>query len=1124
MKSKMRRSVAMGMVSMGMLLGGAKATAETPYIVPLMPAAPTLDGRVDPGEWASAHGFEGMDGLGTGSLVWKQGHGRVRAYVGATRDAIHVAVVSKMPDEGELKADIQRDQNVVGDDSIEVYINPSPNQDNNIDYQFLFNSLGFGYFAAHMIGVVDEDEAWRGNWQQAHGFHDGWWHAELTIPLKSMRAVAPGRTATDGIWGVNLCRTWQNVWTWSSLSGGYMNTTRWFRFTEEPAPAVQVHCEGHFAYPPNAHVLTVHNPTARPIDLHATMLLERNVNPELTAEETFKLAAGETKALRIAVDDPTTTLFHLTTTVTSADGQTTYYNRKTRWDRAKEEPRWVVGEPPPPPPATVQFAYFPSTHILRLAVDIAGMPEAAKVARVFARVERERSREEVTTVDFPLADFVRGRQELRFEVPRLRGQYAIRFMIEGEEIPEEAREIVRYFERKVFPWERTPAGRSTKVYPPFTPLKLDGNRLDSVLRTHDLNAAGLLDQVTCESAQTGVIQPILAAPMRYVVAADETVLPVEIEDMRVVSSAGHEVVTEGAFTAGPLRATWTNTWDYDGCVKVELTLQPTGGEAVDRLTLEIPFTADQATMIHANSDRIRAPVARHLSEEQGELWNGSQVACDNYIPNFTPYVYIGNAVRGLCWFAENDRNWGWDPETPNMRLVREGDQVVLRIHLINQPTVVAEARTITFGMLAAPVKPRYNPDAAANPNGWRYRYRRDGYGLLGTDINWFAPGNAWAGPFYPVGKDLYLWEILSRANRGVGEVDARALIEHGRPYFEGGGGMTDFGNWEAHARANLQPRRRQIFYYNRAAGWATPDEFATFGHEWGRGDFGHGGYLAPPESFINFTLYWFARSFEIGNNQGVYWDEWFIAPNTNTEMTDAYRRADGTLVPAAGMWALREWQKRTFIMMNERGMRPITMVHMTSFSPLPMLSFATIQFDWEWKYSAGEVQRRFTRDYLQLLSTGDLAGAWPTTLWDHGPHAGDPWTQRTFAAVKILHDLDGPGGNSALYVPFIQMTDKPDLKVYRYWDERAQPAATGNPDLPLIVYSLPGKQALIGVVSYLGEDTDVTLAIDLAALGLDDGARAVDAETGEAIALEAGKARFLLKRYDLRMVRVTARE
>jgi hypothetical protein len=241
-------------------------------------------------------------------------------------------------------------------------------------------------------------------------------------------------------------------------------------------------------------------------------------------------------------------------------------------------------------------------------------------------------------------------------------------------------------------------------------------------------------------------------------------------------------------------------------------------------------------------------------------------------------------------------------------------------------------------------------------------------------------------------------------------------------------------------------------------------------------------------------------------------------------MTDAYRREDGTLVPATGMWALREWQKRTFIMMNERGMRPITMVHMTSFSPLPMLSFATIQFDWEWKYSAGEFQRRFNRDYIQLLSTGDLTGAWPTTLWDHGPHAGDAFIQRTFAAVKILHELDGPGGTDKLYTPFIEMTGDPELEVYRYWDERPQPATTGNPDLPLIVYSLPGREALIGVVSYLGEDTDVTLDIDLDALGLGDDAQAVDAETGEAIAMEGGKARFPLKRYDLRMVRVTAED
>ena len=53
-------------------------------------------------------------------------------------------------------------------------------------------------------------------------------------------------------------------------------------------------------------------------------------------------------------------------------------------------------------------------------------------------------------------------------------------------------------------------------------------------------------------------------------------------------------------------------------------------------------------------------------------------------------------------------------------------------------------------------------------------------------------------------------------------------------------------------------------------------------------------------SYIDYNLYWYAKSFEIGNNQGVYWDNFFICPSFNTEMTDAYRRPDGSSVPAAG--------------------------------------------------------------------------------------------------------------------------------------------------------------------------------------------------------------------------------
>ncbi len=265
---------------------------------------------------------------------------------------------------------------------------------------------------------------------------------------------------------------------------------------------------------------------------------------------------------------------------------------------------------------------------------------------------------------------------------------------------------------------------------------MDGHTLSTVLRTYQLNDSGLCDQVTATSANTGISKPLLAAPMRYVVALAGAATPVVTQPLQITSAKANEAVVEGRFSAGALQAAYKNSWDYDGTVRVELTLQPTDGRLVDSLTLEIPFSAESATLIHANSDRIRAPIAMKIPAGNGVVWNASQVACDDFIHNFCPYIYLGNSVRGLCWFAENDRNWGWNSKTPNLDVVRQDGQVLLRIHLINTPTVIAAPRTITFGLLAAPVKPRLN--RGATPNWWRYRYLRDNYQLLGTDINWFG--------------------------------------------------------------------------------------------------------------------------------------------------------------------------------------------------------------------------------------------------------------------------------------------------------------------------------------------------------------------------------------------------
>jgi hypothetical protein len=1112
----------------------ARAEAQPEFRVPLLKAAPKIDGRIDPAEWAAGAGFDG--------LVWEGRLQQRRAWthVGATETHLYVAIRTSLPDEGALAASVEAESlKAVYDDAVEVFVNPTPDRTQQVDYQFLANSRGKGGYNVHLLGGAKEAVAWQGGWEQAHGMHDGCWHFECAIPIASMGTVEKGRKTTDGLWRVNLARDWKDPWEWSALGdGGYPFKGLLFRFVPAgSAPAVSYAADKDPMVRGFRGALTVRNPGAAAMEAAASLALERNNMPRLQQAETLRLAPGEAKTLALDVppDDPTTH-YRLHLRVASPDGKVTFYDRTTAWQRAPAY-RWVAGKKAKPAELAFRFAYYPYADEMRIVADVAGLREGAELARVTAEVRGAKDKKRVARCEFPAAKFKDGRQEKAFEVPHLEGGYEIALRAEGKNVPEG--EVVQPFERTVYPWEHTKLGTSTKVYPPFTPIEVDAKAktLKTVLRKHTLTDLGLLAQVEATSAETGVTRPILAGPMRYVVKIGGKEQAVEAKPLVVASAKPHEVRTESRWTAGDLAAVSRATWDYDGTVRVDLTLEPTGEKTVEQLVLEIPFRAQAATLIHANSDRIRAPVAQRVPAGEGVVWDASKVACDDYIKNFCPYVYLGDAVRGLCWFAENDRGWSWDRATPNLDVVRRGDQVVLRVHLVNKPLVIQEPRTITFGLLAAPVKPRLRVDG---PNAWRYRFLRDKYQLLGTDINWLSLGTC--GSVYPVNCDMYFWEMIARGNREKIPEDAvKEVVARGRPFFEPYG-EAEVKTWEAHVRHNLSSHlgARMVFYYNRASHQAAP-EWWTFEDEWSLADLRSVGKgrgkgeikIVPSPSYIDHALYWYKKSFEIGANQGVYWDNWFIAPSFNTAMTDAYAEPDGRIVPAAGIWQQRELAKRTFVMMNELGMRPITFPHMTSFNPLPMMAFATVQYDWEWQYSMGDVQDRFPRELILLMTTGDLAGVWPVPLGDAGNLAEDPWTQRTFTGVRLVHELDGYGGfgttwskvhqeNARLARPVLDILDEPGLVVYRYWDERPLPVASGNPDVPTIVYSVPGRRAVVVATSYAKEDVPVTLAVDAKALGFDKGWAATDGETGQAVAAEGGKIAFTLKKHDVRVLGLAA--
>lgn len=1094
------------LVTAAALVAAALPAIAGEYSVPIIDAPPTLDGQIEPGEWDAA---ARVDGFGWQGQLEQR---RAGCLIAATEARLYLAIRSQLPDKGELLAACERDsENLVFDDSLEVWLDPAPGAPAGARYQMLANPLGHKWFRKHAYGGAAEDAAWRGDWQVANGLHDGEWQCEVSVPLAQLAPDA----ATDGLTlGLNVCRNWKQEWAFSSLGGGEYKPTEMVTL-RRGAPVASLEQRDDPFDGRVRSVLVLRNPGAAAVSLLASLRLERDVMPALAEEQTVELAAGETREVALAVDDHSTNLHTLTARVSSPDGALVYLDRTTAWKRLG--PLVWVTEKREIPPVDFQFAYYPYLGRLRVLADTANLPKDA-VLEGLTGVVRTKAGESVHELRFD--DLVGGRQELTVDLPDLEGEYEIALRATGQGVPEQ--EVVKGFERTRYEWERNDLGKSTEVYPPFTPIEVSGKRVGTVLRSHEMTDGGLWGQVTARE------RDLLDGPMRWEAAGGQAV---KAGALRFTRTEGNEAIAETTLEQGALRGAVRSTWDYDGTMRVDLALEPTGDTPVEALDLVIPLRADQATHYHAMGDGIRNTLYGRLPEGDGVVWSSRAVQSNDLPASFCTYLYVGTPSRGLCWFAENDRGWGWDPKTPNIEIVRAGASVEMRVHLINQPTTIREARTLTFGLLAAPVKPRI-------PSSWRHLWRRDNYSLLGTDINWLALGDC--GSVYPAGRDLYLWEMIARGNRErLSEDQIAEVVERVKPHFAPYG-EERVATAIAHARYNLTARygTRMVFYYNRAS-YQAAEEFETFKDEWCLTDWrsvgkGNGIWeikIVPSESYIDHALYWYAKSFDVGGNQGVYWDNWFLAGDYNTTMTGAYRRDDGAVVPSTGIWGLRELSKRTFQLMNERGMLPVTMPHMTSTSILPMLSFATVQYDWEWKYSEGDVQDRFTREYILMASDGELAGTWPVVLGDQGPQSEDPWVTRTFAGCAMVHELDcsyptwSETGQKqrALFAPIDEILADARAEAFRYWDDLPPPVRSDNPDLPSIVYAIPGERAVCGIVSYAAADADANLVVEPDRLGFAGAYRMLDAETGEELPVRDNHVSFLLRKHDLRVLRVVPR-
>ncbi|MDY0170327.1 MAG: DUF6067 family protein [Thermoguttaceae bacterium] len=833
-----------------------------------------------------------------------------------------------------------------------------------------------------------------------------------------------------------------------------------------------------------------------------------------------------------------------------------------------------------------RFAYYPSLDRLRLLV-LAPQQQFEKwELRLSAAGQTAGLAQSSGPLPMPACGAT-------LEVPPLEaGDYELHLsLIAGDGV---RREITRTFERRQFPWENVSLGRERVVIPPFTPLVVDeaGSTVACVLRRHQLDGTGLWRQVTSQDRN------LLEAPMRLEIQSGGQTHVAAGSALTFTEKAPDRAAGHASWSAGPVRGRTEFDFEYDGLMLLTLHLEPAEA-GVDAMQLVIPMKSAETWLMHPVTDLLRHHYAGVIPDGQGKLWEyGGKLREVKYtetgapdangkvwdsrhvarwqLPGpFVPYIWLGGPERGICWFAENDRDWSLDPEEPTLVIRRRGAATELIVRLATRPFELIRPRTITMGLMATPAKPM--PEVPVNFRRWwagSMGARTTGtvhFNFMGACYYWGAAGPCFA--FYPAFRDFSIYDEFVRVRR-TGEVD-RGYTDKWLERFQAPEFEPHLETYRAHINWTLNffapdgwrsgdaasKTAYAIPYTNaRAINWG--EEVRTFVDEWSTLDIADprwpgderflrepsGGWtlnsygklvtprefsgvayaVDPAPSWQDMVLHYHQKMLDTFAD-GIYFDDYFLVPNYSP-FGPGYIDEEGRLRPGVNILRFRELTKRIAVMHHQAGRRPLTFIHMTNTNIVPMLSFGTMLLDHEWRdqgdYAAKDFHERLNLDddtsLLLAQSTGFQSGC-IGVIHDllRGPER-DRFV-RSGLGVALTHEMKFPLYWEPLGKTIAEHLSNfgyglPDCRVFRYWDEPS-PVKTDGAAAKTLALSR-GGEALIVVAGY-GPAGDVTLSLDPARLGLSGELSAVNLETGLPIEQSGhGQFKLPLGRHGFCLVRV----
>lgn len=658
-------------------------------------APPVIDGHVDADEWAPASSPAAFSDITDGSAAAVQ----PRVWVTRDDEAMYVAARLDFPRGLRPVANVmERDGPLWEDDALEVFI--APHSDPTDYYQFIVNSLGVQWDSR------GRDPSWNTIWEVATHVADDHWTVEMRVPFV---ALGLGPPAEGEMWGFNVAWDRQTpermIASWAPV-GTTLHAPERFGQLVFAADAPAVQAVGPQRPEPDRLLFSGTWHTPNPAQARLTVTRQEDDRAREVAVGSAAYAGGEPAPLTVEAqlpredDLPAPGDYRLRFEVSQA-GRVTH--------------RSLASLIILPPLQMAMRSYLLSGYV-EVDADVSGMGRPRRDVSVSAAIMDADNRETVMRPQrITLTEDLAG--TTRFDVGELPpGDYHAATAVNDRRGRLLQQATIAFTLPETPEWRGSTEGISDEVLAPWTPVELDGSLVGVWGRNYRFGPLPLPSHVTTAG------EDVLAGPIILRMVADGKEQswrqdgPVETLDEQpnvarlAVTAAGEDVRCEGQVTV-----------EYDGMIRCDFTLTPRGAREVEELSLVIPLKADHAKYLY------------HFPGRWGSAYNAGALPEEGFTAGFRPFIWLGDEERGFSWFSESDRNFFLDDENLVTEITREGDMVMLHVHMIRGGHRMTEPLEYTFGFQATPVKPM-------RPDVWDYRICHMGnYGI--EEREWRAPAH-----------------------------------------------------------------------------------------------------------------------------------------------------------------------------------------------------------------------------------------------------------------------------------------------------------------------------------------------------------------------------------------------